>query len=41
MYLKCCGIMCVKEMLEFGINVCFGYDDVFDLWYLLGMVNML
>ncbi|SQI35024.1 Cytosine deaminase [Leminorella richardii] len=28
-------------MLEAGINVCFGHDDVFDPWYPLGTANML
>ncbi len=28
-------------MLESGINVCFGHDDVFDPWYPLGTANML
>lgn len=40
-YLKCCGIIWVKELFGVGINICFGYDDVFDFWYLLGIVNML
>ncbi|VEA74857.1 cytosine deaminase [Salmonella enterica subsp. arizonae] len=31
----------MKEMLETGINVCFGHDDVFDPWYPLGTANML
>ncbi len=35
------GITRVKEMLEAGINVCFGHDDVFDPWYPLGTGNML
>jgi len=28
-------------MLEAGINVCFGHDDVFDPWYPMGTGNML
>ncbi len=35
-YPKRRGITRVKEMLESGINVCFGHDDVFDPWYPLG-----
>ena len=40
-YPKRRGVTRVKEMLESGINVCFGHDDVFDPWYPLGTVNML
>lgn len=40
-YPKRRGITRVKEMLEAGINVCFGHDDVFDPWYPLGTGNML
>ncbi|WP_414161440.1 cytosine deaminase [Serratia sp. BNK-12] len=40
-YPKRRGITRVKEMLEANINVCFGHDDVFDPWYLLGTANML
>lgn len=40
-YPKRRGITRVKEMLESGINVCFGHDDVFDPWYPLGTANML
>lgn len=40
-YPKRRGITRVKEMLEAGINVCFGHDDVFDPWYPLGTANML
>ncbi|CAM3802775.1 cytosine deaminase [Rahnella bruchi] len=40
-YPKRRGITRVKEMLDAGINVCFGHDDVFDPWYPLGTSNML
>lgn len=40
-YPKRRGVTRVKEMLESGINVCFGHDDVFDPWYPLGTANML
>lgn len=40
-YPKRRGITRVKEMLDAGINVCFGHDDVFDPWYPLGTANML
>lgn len=40
-YPKRRGITRVKELLEAGINVCFGHDDVFDPWYPLGTGNML
>lgn len=40
-YPKRRGITRVKEMLESGINVCFGHDDVFDPWYPMGTANML
>jgi len=40
-YPKRRGITRVKEMLEAGINVCFGHDDVFDPWYPMGTANML
>ena len=40
-YPKRRGVTRVKEMLEAGINVCFGHDDVFDSWYPLGTANML
>lgn len=40
-YPKRRGITRVKEMLEAGINVCFGHDDVFDPWYPMGTGNML
>ena len=31
----------VPELLENGLNVCFGHDDIFDPWYPLGTGNML
>ncbi|QKJ85315.1 Cytosine deaminase [Paramixta manurensis] len=40
-YPKRRGVTRVKEMLEAGINVCFGHDDVFDPWYPLGTANLL
>ena len=40
-YPKRRGITRVKELLDAGINVCFGHDDVFDPWYPLGTANML
>ncbi|WP_394125923.1 cytosine deaminase [Vibrio hepatarius] len=40
-YPKRRGMTRVKEMLNSGINVCFGHDDVFDPWYPLGTANML
>lgn len=40
-YPKRRGITRVKELLEAGINVCFGHDDVVDPWYPLGTANML
>ncbi|ALR78401.1 cytosine deaminase [[Enterobacter] lignolyticus] len=40
-YPKRRGITRVKELLDAGINVCFGHDDVFDPWYPLGTGNML
>ncbi|MCI1679713.1 MAG: cytosine deaminase [Ewingella americana] len=40
-YPKRRGVTRVKEMLDAGINVCFGQDDVFDPWYPLGTANML
>lgn len=35
------GITRVKELLEVGINVCFGHDDLLDPIYPLGTGNML
>jgi cytosine deaminase len=40
-YPKRRGITRVKELLEAGLNVCFGHDDIFDPWYPLGTGNML
>lgn len=40
-YPKRRGVTRVKELLEAGINVCFGHDDVVDPWYPLGTANML
>ncbi len=40
-YPKRRGITRVKELLEAGINVGFGHDDIFDPWYPLGTGNML
>ena len=34
------GVTRVKELLEAGLNVSFGHDDVFDPWYPLGTGNM-
>lgn len=35
-YPKRRGVTRVKELLEAGINVSFGHDDIFDPWYPLG-----
>ncbi|BAN98880.1 cytosine deaminase [Plautia stali symbiont] len=40
-YPKRRGVTRVKELLEAGVNVCFGHDDVFDPWYPLGTASML
>ncbi|MGL4789360.1 MAG: cytosine deaminase [Cetobacterium sp.] len=40
-YPKRRGVTRVKELLEAGINVAFGHDDIFDPWYPLGNGNML
>ncbi|MBE6066488.1 MAG: cytosine deaminase [Clostridium lundense] len=40
-YPKRRGITRVKELMEAGLNVCFGHDDIFDPWYPLGTGNML
>ncbi|MGL4534827.1 MAG: cytosine deaminase [Fusobacteriaceae bacterium] len=40
-YPKRRGVTRVKELLEAGINVCFGHDDIFDPWYPLGNGNMI
>jgi cytosine deaminase len=31
----------VKELLQAGLNVCFGHDDIVDPWYPLGTSNLL
>lgn len=40
-YPKRRGVTRVKELLEAGINVCFGHDDIFDPWYPMGNGNMI
>jgi cytosine deaminase len=40
-YPKRRGVTRVKEMLQAGINVCFGHDDIVDPWYPMGSGNML
>lgn len=40
-YPKRRGVTRVKELLQAGINVCFGHDDIFDPWYPLGTGSML
>lgn len=40
-YPKRRGLTRVKELVEADLNVCFGYDDIFDPWYPLGTGNML
>ncbi len=40
-YPKRRGITRVKELLEAGINVCMGTDDIYDPFYILGTGNML
>ncbi|WP_284140602.1 MULTISPECIES: cytosine deaminase [unclassified Virgibacillus] len=40
-YPKRRGLTRVKELLQAGMNVCFGHDDIFDPWYPLGTGNML
>jgi cytosine deaminase len=40
-YPKRRGITRVNEMLQAGINVCFGHDNICDPWYPLGTGNML
>ena len=40
-YPKRRGITRVKEMVEAGINVCFGHDDTVDPWNPMGTGNML
>ena len=39
-YPKRRGVTRVKELLEVGLNVSFGHDDIFDPWYPLGTGNM-
>lgn len=40
-YPKRRGLTRVKELLDAGLNVAFGHDDIFDHWYPLGTGNML
>ncbi len=40
-YPKRRGLTQVKELLEAGVNVAFGHDDVMDPWYPLGTANPL
>jgi cytosine deaminase len=40
-YPKRRGMTRVPELLQAGLNVCFGHDDVFDPWYPLGTGNLL
>src|SRR5699024_765053 len=40
-YPKRRGLTRVKELLEAGMNVCFGHDDIVDPWYPLGTGNMI
>lgn len=40
-YPKRRGLTRVKELLQAGVNVCFGHDDLTDPWYPLGTSNML
>jgi len=39
-YPKRRGVTRVKELLDAGMNVSFGHDDIFDPWYPLGTGNM-
>ncbi len=39
-YPKRRGVTRVKELLDAGINVSFGHDDIFDPWYPLGNGNL-
>ncbi len=39
-YPKRRGVTRVKELMEAGINVSFGHDDIFDPWYPLGNGNL-
>ena len=38
-YPKRRGLTQVKEMLEAGVNVAFGHDDIMDPWYPMGTAN--
>lgn len=40
-YPKRRGLTRVKELLENGVNVSFGHDDVYDPWYMMGTGNMM
>jgi len=40
-YPKRRGVTRIKELLEYGINVCLGHDDMLDPWYPLGTGDML
>jgi cytosine/creatinine deaminase len=40
-YPKRRGLTQVKEMLEAGVNVAFGHDDIMDPWYPMGTANPL
>lgn len=40
-YPKRRGLTRVKELVEAGMNICFGHDDIVDPWYPLGTGNML
>jgi cytosine deaminase len=40
-YPKRRGVTRVKELLQAGINACFGHDDIVDPWYPMGSGNML
>jgi cytosine deaminase len=40
-YPKRRGLTRVKELLQAGLNVCFGHDDIVDPWYPLGTSNLL
>lgn len=39
-YPKRRGVTRVKELLQAGVNVSFGHDDIFDPWYPLGTGNL-
>lgn len=40
-YPKRRGLTRVKEMIDEGLNVCFGHDVIFDPWYTLGTGSMM